>query len=160
MSAALTLHTDALREYARRLTHGQSDVADDIFQQTCLQAWRNKHRVDYSKCCKPWLLRIMKNEYLQHIRKSAYKREVSDQGILEGHPATLASSLDIELMDLLDGLSNLPPRQRQAILLVLAYGYTYDEAANIAGSQSGTMKSRVARGRERLVELISSQEAA
>lgn len=160
MTAALTEHSGALRRFAHHLTKGRWDVADDIFQQTCLQAWRNKHRIDYSRCCKPWLLRIMKNEYLQYVRKSVNQHEITDDQNTAGAACTVQTTSNLDLQEILAGLSALPAHQREAIIFVLAYGYTYDEAASLLGSRPGTIKSRVARGREKLAEIISAQNAA
>jgi len=156
MKEELVRHQSALKGYARHLTRGRWDVADDVVQQTCLQAWRNKHRVDYSKCCKPWLMRIMKNEFLQIARKNPHHHVELNEDIAPVIVSGLSTALTkIEFLDMMQSISDLPAHQREAIVLVLAYGHTYEEAARLLGSHSGTVKSRVARGREKLIKVLN-----
>lgn len=160
MTLELSLHEQALMRFARFLSRGRPDLADDILQQTRLQAWRNKHRVDYSRSCKPWLMRIMKNEFLQLIRKANQQVELCEESLaLENHSFPNLQT-KFEFFDLMQSLSSLPPQQRQAIVLVLAQGFTYDEAARRLGSKAGTIKSRVARGRQTLIQIKHKQDAA
>ena len=67
---------------------------------------------------------------------------------------------EIELRELNSALSNLPTGQRTALLLVSASGLSYEEAASICGCAVGTIKSRVARAREMLVELLGGNKQA
>ena len=160
MTIEFSKHGKALGGFANRLANGRWDVADDLLQQTFLQAWRNKHRVDYSRCCKPWLMRIMKNEFLQMRRRSVTHEELCEDTFSASHDFSSSALTHLEFLDLLKSMSKLKADQRQAILLVLAQGYTYEEAAQMLGSRAGTIKSRVARAREKLTEMHNSKAAA
>src|SRR3546814_4496104 len=77
---------------------------------------------------------------------------------LGGYAATLCSQPNqiaaLELKDFRRALAQLPPEQREALVLIGASGFSYEDAAHICGCAIGTMKSRVNRGRNRLADLL------
>ena len=84
-------------------------------------------------------------------RVSPQEKEVEDpDGILAGRLAVLPNQPgSVEFGELRAALAKLPPDQREALLLVSAQGFSYEEAAQITGTQLGTIKSRVNRARSR-----------
>ena len=105
-----------------------------------------------------WLFTILRNAFYSEYRKG--RREVDDpDGLHAGRLATPPNqSYTCEYQDLLEALAKLSPVLREALVLVGAQGMTYDEAAYVSGVPSGTMKSRVARARARLAQLMSVNE--
>jgi RNA polymerase sigma-70 factor, ECF subfamily len=102
-----------------------------------------------------WLFTILRNQFHTAYRKK--KREVEDpEG---GYAARLAvlpeqvGHLDVE--DLKIALTKIPIEQREALLLVTAQGFSYEEAAEICRTKIGTIKSRVHRARTELAKLLS-----
>lgn len=149
----------ALRGFARTFEKNAAR-ADDLVQETVVKAWASRERFQEGSNMKAWLFTILRNAYISQFRKA--KREVEDadgaltaslseKGAQEGH---------MEFLDLRDALAELPADQREAVIMVGAAGLSYDEAAEIAGVASGTMKSRVSRGRARLSELMSEGAGA
>src|SRR5439155_22515039 len=90
-------------------------------------------------------------KYSKHRRKIE-ETDVKSAKNLKSHPEQ--SSL-LEFQEFRTALSKLPPDQREALILVGASGFSYEEAANICGCAVGTIKSRVNRARTRLASLLA-----
>jgi len=135
---------------------GSRDRADDLVQEALVKAWNHLDSFEQGTNLKAWLFTILRNAYFSELRKT--KREVADS---EGQ---LAAKLSVppeqqghlDLLDLNRALAKLPPDQREALILVGAEGFSYEDAANISGCAVGTVKSRVNRARSRLNELMST----
>ena len=142
-----------LRAFARTFCSDPAR-ADDLVQETLIKAWKNLHSFQTGTNFKAWLFTILRNAYFSEFRKR--KREVDDPD--ETHTKSLAVSPEqpghLDLADLRVALSELPVDQREALLLVGAEGFSYEEAAQICGCAVGTVKSRVNRARKRLAELL------
>jgi RNA polymerase sigma-70 factor (ECF subfamily) len=144
----------SLRAFAISLC-GHVDRADDLVQDTLLRALSNLHRFERGTNLNAWLFTILRNLFHSDYRKR--RREVEDPdgsyaSRLSVHPAQ-GSHLDFE--DFRAALSHLPHDQREALLLVGASGFSYDEAAQICGCAVGTIKSRVNRARSRLATMLA-----
>ncbi|WP_230534031.1 sigma-70 family RNA polymerase sigma factor [Microvirga roseola] len=151
---ALLAAVPSLRAFAISLS-GQVDRADDLVQDTLLRALSNLHRFERGTNLNAWLFTILRNLFHSEYRKR--RREVEDPdgsyaGRLKVHPEQ-GSRLDFE--DFRSALAQLPPDQREALLLVGASGFSYEEAAQICGCAVGTIKSRVNRARLRLASLLN-----
>ncbi|GJE55988.1 MULTISPECIES: sigma-70 family RNA polymerase sigma factor [Methylobacterium] len=142
-----------LRTFALSLT-GDATRADDLVQETMLKAWMNHHRFEPGTRLIAWLFTIQRNLFYSEIRKR--KREVEDaDGIHAAGLTALAVQEDaIALKSLYGKLERLPATQRDALLLVGAEGFTYEEAAAILNCRVGTVKSRVSRARTQLADLL------
>jgi RNA polymerase sigma-70 factor (ECF subfamily) len=143
-----------LRGFARSLS-GNRDRADDLVQETLAKAIANRDKYRTGTNLHAWLVTILRNQYYSEGRRRW--REVSDA---EGtHAARLveqpAHSARLELREFMAALQVLPPDQREALVLVGAAGFSYEEAAAISGCAVGTIKSRVNRARSKLIELLS-----
>lgn len=143
----------SLRAFAMSLI-GRHDRADDLVQDTIMKAWAKQDSFEMGTNMKAWLFTILRNELYSQLRKRG--REVQDsEGYftesLAQHPAQYGS---LDLQDFRRALDTLPPDQREAIILVGASGFSYEEAAEICGCALGTIKSRVNRARVRLQEVL------
>ncbi|MEL7041439.1 MAG: RNA polymerase sigma factor [Pseudomonadota bacterium] len=137
-----------LRAYARMLCRGDAQ-SDDIVQNACLRAWQNRAGFDASKgSMRGWLFRIVRNEYYQQ-KRAEQVRKVDDESDLEQE---LVADCDLQpksdLNRMLQAIDSLKNAQREAFLLVVAAGFTYEEAGHVLGCSAGTVKSRVSRARE------------
>jgi RNA polymerase sigma-70 factor, ECF subfamily len=148
----------SLRAFAMSLS-GDATHADDLVQETLVKAWDNLGSFQEGTNLKAWLFTILRNIFFSEYRKR--RREVDDR---EGHvSARLAvhpeqnSHMDFE--DFRTALGQLPNDQREALILVGAEGFSYEEAAAISGCAVGTIKSRVNRARVRLVKLLGIEGA-
>jgi RNA polymerase sigma-70 factor (ECF subfamily) len=143
----------SLRAFAISLC-GNPDRADDLVQDTLVKAWTHMHRFERGTNLNAWLFTILRNGFFSDHRK--LHREVEDgDGV---YAARLTSAPDqlarLDFQDLRKALLKLPADQREALLLVGAEGFSYEEAANICGCAVGTIKSRVNRARTRLAQLM------
>jgi RNA polymerase sigma-70 factor (ECF subfamily) len=142
-----------LRAFAISLTH-DVDRAEDLVQSTLLKACDRRNRFEQGTCLQAWLFTILKNDFHTEHRKR--KREVED---VEGSYAACLISLpdqqdELELQDLSQALSKLPPWQREVLLLVGADGMSYEEIATHQHVSVGTIKSRVNRARHHLADIL------
>lgn len=137
-----------LRAYARMLCRDVTR-ADDLVQNTCLKAWQHQEDYDANKGpLRAWLFRILRNDFYQQ-RRSDTRSETREQEELESQ---LVADCNLEqrssLSRMLQAIDSLKRSQRDSFLLVVAAGFTYEEAANVLGCSPGTVKSRVSRARE------------
>jgi RNA polymerase sigma-70 factor, ECF subfamily len=140
----------SLRAFAISLC-GNIDRADDLVQETLLRALAHIDSFEPGTNMPAWLFTILRNLFRSEYRKR--RREVEDADgryaeTLKSHPEQTGR---VEF----DELAKLPSDQREALILVGASGFSYDDAAAICGCAVGTIKSRVNRARTRLADILS-----
>ncbi len=145
-----------LRAFAVSLS-GNAERADDLVQEALMKAWASIDMFEPGTNMRAWLFTILRNVYYSEFRKK--RREVEDaDGKMAANLATHPEQLGhLDMVDFRDALAKLAPDQREALVLVGASGFSYDEAAEICGCAVGTVKSRVNRARTKLAELLSVQ---
>ena len=142
-----------LRAFGRSLS-GNPDVADDLVQDTLLKAWAARDRFVAGTSMKAWTFVILRNTYFSNMRRKKFTANY-DEVVAERVLSAPAPQQDpIHLADLQRALMEISDDQREAIILVGAGGYSYEEAAEIAGCAIGTMKSRVSRARNSLEGIL------
>ena len=154
MRGALVAAIPNLRAFAISLC-GNADRADDLVQETLMKAWSNIGSFTEGTNMAAWLFTILRNVFYSEYRKR--RREVDDpDGEMAGRLSTLPDQPGhMDFLDFKSALQKLPPDQREALILVGASGLSYEAAADICKCAVGTMKSRVNRGRARLIELLA-----
>ncbi len=147
-----------LRAFARSLC-GTPHNADDLVQETMIKAWKNQASFAEGSNLKAWLFTILRNTYLSERRKR--KNEVEDQdGILASQLSVHGEqSGHMDMIDFSNAFAKLPDDQREALILIGAEGFSYEEAALMCGCAVGTMKSRVNRARGRLCDMLGIEGA-
>jgi RNA polymerase sigma-70 factor, ECF subfamily len=147
-----------LRAFGLSLT-SRSDKADDLVQETLMKAWKHHESFQQGTNMKAWLYTILRNEFYSQLRKR--KREVEDADGFYSSKVAVHAEQDghLDLADLRIALVKLPEDQREAIILVGASGFSYEEAAEICSVAVGTIKSRVNRARARLAVLLQLDES-
>jgi len=153
----LVAEIGSLRAFAVSLC-GDKERADDLVQETLFKAWNHLESFKEGTNLKAWLFTILRNTYFSEQRKQ--RREVEDAdgayaARLATHPAQHGH---MEMQDFRAALSQLPDDQREALVLVGAAGFSYEEAAEISGCAVGTIKSRVNRARNRLADTLGFEE--
>jgi len=149
----LVEHLPAMRAFAISLTRNGS-TADDMVQDTLVKAWTNIDKFKSGTNMRAWLFTILRNTYYSSRRKA--KREVADvDGV---HTEALAEKPAhdgrLQMTDFRSAFAKLSDEQREALLLIGASGFSYEEAAVMCGVAVGTIKSRTNRARQRLAELM------
>lgn len=144
----------SLRAFAVSLS-GNPDRADDLVQETLVKAWGNISGFTEGTNLAAWLFTILRNIYFSEYRKR--RREVPDpDGLIAARLADAPAQMGhMDFLDFRAALAELPADQREALILIGASGMSYEEAARICDCAVGTMKSRVNRARNRLVEMLS-----
>jgi RNA polymerase sigma-70 factor (ECF subfamily) len=143
----------SLRAFAVSLCK-RHDYADDLVQDTIMKAWAKKDSFEHGTNMKAWLFTILRNEFYSQARKSGREIQDSDGYFTEQLANNPGQHGVVDLNDFKAALEKLPDDQREAIILVGASGFAYEEAAAICGCAVGTIKSRVNRARNRLAELL------
>ena len=144
-----------VRAFAYSLCQDRS-LADDLAQTACLKAWTAAHRFRPGAPMKPWLFRILRNEYLQHVRRD-WRLQTAEPAVLEESIATGDPLGAIaELSQVAAAVYALPDQQRDALILVLAAGLSYEEAAEVLSCAPGTVKSRVSRARANVLRDVTA----
>ncbi|MPT47648.1 MAG: sigma-70 family RNA polymerase sigma factor [Sphingobium sp.] len=149
----LTAVIPHLRAFGRSLS-GSRDVADDLVQETMLKAWAARSRFQAGTNMRAWTFIILRNHFLSQMRRSRFRGEWDELVADRLLSAPAGQDKQIELGDLQRALLQLPQSQREALILVGAGGFAYEEAAEICGVAVGTIKSRVARGRTALEQMM------
>lgn len=144
-----------LRAFGRSLS-GSRDLADDLVQETLLKAWAARARFQAGTNMRAWTFIILRNHYLSQMRRSRFRGEWDDVTADRLLAAPAGQDKHVELSDMQRALLQLPQPQREALILVGAGGFAYEEAAEICGVAVGTIKSRVARGRAALEQILES----
>jgi RNA polymerase sigma-70 factor, ECF subfamily len=133
---------------------GDRERADDLVQETLFKAWNHLDSFHEGTNLKAWLFTILRNTYFSERRKR--RREVEDAD--GSYAAKLCTPAEqdghMEMQDFRAALTRLPDDQREALILVGAAGFSYEEAAEISGCAVGTIKSRVNRARNRLGDML------
>ncbi|MDO0917044.1 sigma-70 family RNA polymerase sigma factor [Streptomyces sp. DT2A-34] len=155
-----SLHRDVVRYVAYLSADPQA--ADDLAQDTFLRALGSLHRFEGRSSARAWLLSIARRAVIDSRRYAAARPRLSDSDdwtlLAERAQPTGLPGFDdgIALLDLLDAL---PDERREAFVLTQLVGLPYAEAAEMSDCPVGTVRSRVARARATLVELLTEAEA-
>jgi len=153
LEALLAANVPNLRAFARSLC-GNPDYADDLVQETLVKAWKNQASFVEGTNLKAWLFTILRNTFLSDRRKRKYETEDKD-GIMAAQLSVHGEqSGHMDMLDFEKAFTKLPHEQREALILIGAEGFSYEEAALMCGCAVGTIKSRVNRARVKLCELM------
>ena len=150
----LTAVVPHLRAFSRGLC-GRPDMADDLVQETLMKAWAAQERFEPGTSMRAWTFVILRNAYLTDMRRNRFRGEYDENVAERILTAPAGQEEPIHLSDMHRALLTLPPERREALLLVGAGGFSYEEAANICGCAVGTIKSRVGRARATLNAMLA-----
>ena len=157
------VYLDTLYQTALRLTSSRAE-AEDVVQETVLNAFRKFHQFDPGTNCRAWLLTILRNVFLNRLRKSG--REILDpspagweSGMASATALAFANPEEAFFQTVLHGdvdraLKTLPLPFREAVVLVDLEGLSYKEVASVVGCPVGTVMSRLSRGRHLLRQTL------
>jgi RNA polymerase sigma factor (sigma-70 family) len=146
-----------LRMFSRALC-GRRAIAEDMVQEALAKAWRSRDRFEPGTNLKAWLFTILRNEFCSHARRGWRETHWdSYKGERIAGPAN-EQEWAMNLSDAARALAGLSEGQRNALILVGAGGFSYEDAAEICGTAMGTVKSRVARARIALVSILDGDK--
>ncbi len=149
-----------LRRFALTLTRSQN-LADDMVQIACEKALLNAESWTPGTRLDAWVFRILHNSWIDHLRHHKvdgmlddvgnYEDRLMDQGNGENQIISKLTLADVER-----AIAELPAEQREVLVLVCVEDLAYREAAEILGVPIGTVMSRLARARKRIVEVTDA----
>jgi len=142
-----------LRAFARGLC-GRPDMADDLVQEALMKAWAAQERFQPGTSMRAWTFVILRNAYLTDMRRNRFRADYDETVAERILTAPAGQEGPLHLSDMHRALLTLPPERREALLLVGAGGFSYEEAAEICGCAVGTIKSRVGRARAALNSML------
>ena len=151
---AILAAVPGLRAFAISLC-GNVDRADDLVQETMLRALTNIDSFQPGTNMPAWLFTILRNLFRSEYRKRRREVEDTDGSYAESLKSNPEQNSRLEFEEMRKALAQLPADQREALILVGASGFSYEEAAGICGCAVGTIKSRVNRARTKLAELLA-----
>jgi len=133
---------------------GNVDQADDLVQEAMVRGLTYINQFQPGTNIQAWLFTILRNQFHTAFRKRRREVEDPEGGIAARRAVAPEQDPHLDVEDLKGALAQLPVEQREALLLVGAQGFSYEEAAEICGTRIGTIKSRVNRARTRLADLL------
>ncbi len=147
----------ALRRYARSLTRN-ADRADDLVQDCLERAIRKRNLFSPTGPVQAWLFRILINLWRNDLRFERRRGEhvaidsIAEPSVAPAQPGRIA------LAEMSRAIDRLPDDQREALLLVVLEGMSYQDAASVLGIPAGTLMSRLGRARAALRALTGTGE--
>lgn len=143
-----------LRAFANSLCLNKA-TADDIAQDALAKAWQNRAKYSSGTNLKAWVFTILRNEFYS-LKRRDWRSAPLDQGVAEQTLQANSNPEDaMRVNNVRQALHHLSDDHREALILVGASGMAYEEAAEICGVATGTMKSRVNRARKALEEILA-----
>lgn len=147
-----------LRAFGRFLARDVT-VADDLVQETLVRALKAEAQWQAGTSLRAWSFSILRNVFYETRRRGASERRVLDAVRPEEEERVEGGQhARLEVAGLDHALAGLPAEQREALVLVGALGFSYEEAAGIASVAVGTLKARVSRARVRLAASFAPKE--
>jgi len=144
-----------LRAFARTLA-GNPTAADDLAQDAMMKAWDARASYMMGTNMKAWTFMILRNQFYSEKRRSWRSTQLDQEAAERTLVAIDDPASPIALDEMRMAINKLPAEQREALILVGAGGFAYEEAADICGCAVGTVKSRVSRARRALHEIMES----
>lgn len=145
----------ALRAFGRSLTRNAED-ADDLVQETLTKAINKSHLFTMGTNLRAWLFTIMRNTHNSNRVKRAREMPGTEDcvsGTLVTQPTQEWSLRGRELMA---AVNSLPQHYRETLVLVVMLGESYEDSARICQCKVGTVKSRVARARSMVIDILEN----
>jgi RNA polymerase sigma-70 factor (ECF subfamily) len=144
-----------LRAFARTLT-GDATQADDLAQDAMIKAWDARKSFQLGTNMKAWTFMILRNQFYSDKRRSWRQTQLDQEAAERTLVAVDDPEAPVALDELRLAMNMLPDEQREALILVGAGGFAYEEAADICGCAVGTVKSRVSRARKALQGILEA----
>ncbi len=153
-------HQSAVRNQLRQLTKGDVALADDLAQETFIQAWTHLAEFRGQARSSTWLFRIAYNRFLMHARSHRPTQPLpDDESATDGtegatqHDSRPAQALRLDMQA---ALARLPETERVALIHCYHMDLSHEEAAQVLNLPLGTLKSHVLRAKARLREWLSA----
>ncbi|MEO1987170.1 MAG: sigma-70 family RNA polymerase sigma factor [Martelella sp.] len=148
----------ALRAFARTFCSDPND-ADDLVQETIVKGIANLDKFKPGTRLKSWLFTIMRNTFYTQIKLRNREAPGGEDCVSGLQQCEATQDWSASGQDILDALSRLPKQYSEIFVLVLVLGESYADAADICGCAIGTVKSRVNRARQMILEELGERSS-
>ena len=143
---------DSMYRVAWRLT-GNSGDADDLVQESYIQAWQKIDSLRDPDRMRSWMFAILRNQFLKSVRKKKPVASSEMESVVDHRSEESELEENVDVVQ--QAIKQLDEDQRMPILLVSMEGLSVDEASEILQIPRGTVLSRMHRGRQKLKELLN-----
>jgi RNA polymerase sigma-70 factor (ECF subfamily) len=150
----LTSTVPNLRAFARSLTTGDDALADDLVQDTYVNALKAQAQFTPGTNLKAWLFTILRNRFRSLAKRQRIRAEEPDDDLDRMVTGPAPQQGRLEMIAFRRAFTELRAEYREALVLAVVHGMNYDDIAAICGCQVGTVKSRVSRARDQLREAL------
>lgn len=147
-----------LKAFALTLAPSRSE-ADDLVQEALTRAWRYRNTFQEGTSMKSWLCRILQNCFYQDLSRRRYMIEDVEGRCAARQSIGAPQEWAVFYSEILAAIDRMTPDARDALLMVGAGGYSYEEAAEASHCPIGTLKSRVSRARAQLGTLTGEDDS-
>lgn len=154
--AGMAAAMPALLRFAMSLAKDRAR-ADDLVQEALIRGWRSRHTYQVGTNLSAWLMMILRNVFYTSHRKRVHEVEDPDDMYAASLSIAPAQEDGLHLQDMQAALAQLSVEHRQTLVLIVLNDLSYQEAAVVMGCQIGTIKSRVSRARERLMQILGHE---
>ncbi|MDO6473259.1 RNA polymerase sigma factor [Maribacter sp. 1_MG-2023] len=150
------LYVDAMYNISMRFL-GIKEDAEDIVQDSFVDAFRNLEKFKYESTFGAWLKRIVINKSINHLKVKRLPLATMDD-----HEFHLTEEVECEKVDAMEilkvksGIEKLPIGYKQIINLYLLEGFDHNEISDVLGITTSTSKSQYHRAKKKLVEIINT----
>lgn len=152
--ALLRKYQSQVRRFLLGLTVGDSQLADDLAQETFIKAYMNIGKFRGLSSFSTWIMRIAYNTHYDY-RRAHHQTEDADTPAVAARSGGTTADCALGI-DILKALATLKPEERTCITLQLIEGQPIDKIASITGMTSGTVKSHLHRGKEKLTTYLKN----
>lgn len=152
--ALLRKYQSQVRRFLLGLTVGDSQLADDLAQETFIKAYMNIGKFRGLSSFSTWIMRIAYNTHYDY-RRTHHQTEDADTPAVAARSGGTTADCALGI-DILKALATLKPEERTCITLQLIEGQPIDKIASITGMTSGTVKSHLYRGKEKLTTYLKN----
>ena len=151
-----------LRRFAISICRSR-DIADDLVQTTCEKALANRDSYQPGTRMDAWLFRILRNSWIDRTRRQKTEgptTDIDDAHFLVGQDGAAVTEARLMLDETARRIAALPDDQREVLILVSVEGLSYKEAAEVLELPMGTVMSRLARARKKIMGEMGIDDGA
>lgn len=157
-SLLVKMHQGKIRAFLVRLSKSY-DLADDLAQETFINAFRKLKTFEGKGSFQGWLFRIAYNCFIQHVRSNKRRKEVTDDyGVQLEVLSSNYESISSQQIDIEKAMSQLNEQETAAITLCHSHGHSHQEVADILKLPLGTVKSSILRGKAKLRDILALRD--
>ncbi len=147
-----------LRAFARSLTGGDRDLADDLVQETLVKAMQAEAQFQPGTNLRAWMFTILRNTFCSHVGKKRHKIECHSEDLERLAWIAAPQEGRMEVLAFRRAFKQLSPAHREVLVLSIIQGHSYEAIGAICGCEVGTVKSRVNRARAQLKSMLLGGE--